>query len=301
MFGGVFMDYFIVFLLVLIIFTFLSDQKVLQIDEIERKIKHLNKEISRIHNDLLVISIDENTKNDTSTLLETIREKINNDNKKYIMLKDSNVKLTAKEIKLIIANYINKEEKMSGFLANYEYQYIENRKFKNMWNELRNMGINYLNIFSKSDIKVHSVIIMKNTEVENVITNSNKLITFAPCEELKILPSKINKEEFLRKIEKVYDSDIKAILKSILLVIVGVSVTANLIYAVYSLHLGELIIAYIMYWCYSYVLKYMYSPIGKYKVLARYLLPLFVVIYLVFQLINSIKRKGISNKKVQAS
>ena len=34
------------------------------------------------------------------------------------------------------------------------------KKIKNFLNELYNVGINYLNIFSKSDIKAYSIIIL---------------------------------------------------------------------------------------------------------------------------------------------
>jgi len=294
------MDYFIIFLLLIVIFTFLSDQKVLTLNEIKQKDKDLNEKINKIYNDLLIVTISEEIKNDVSLFIETIKEKVKHSDKNYIIVKDKNVELGKDNIRLIIGNYINKKEKISGFMANYEYQYIENRKLKNILNELYNVGINYLNIFSKSSIKQHSVIVFKIYEVDE-FNNRNKIITFSPCDELKVVPSKIGNEEILEKISIAYDSDFKAILKSILLVIVGISVTANLIYALFEFRFGEIVVAYIMYWCYNYVLKYMYSPIGKYKVLARYILPLFIIIYLILQIINSIKRKSISNKKVQAS
>ena len=84
-------------------------------------------------------------------------------------------------------------------------------------------------------------------------------------------------------------------------IIVGVIVTSNLIYSIYLIDINKIIISSILYWCYSYVLRYMYSPIGKYKILSKYLLPIFLVLYLFFRVLNIVKNISMRNKKVQAS
>lgn len=292
------MDYFAVFLLVIIIFTFLSDKRMLETQEISKKLDNITKRVEEIYRDLLIIEFN-NEKNEDE-IYDKINSKLNKSLKKYIILKDKDLKISNKSIKKMIANYINQNEKKCVFIVNYEYKYIKNKKIKDILNELYIAGINYINIFSKSHINGGTITILKREEVDARNKKKIKSINFSPCNDIKIMTNKNSFKYFFNKLTDIYDSDIKIILKSLLLISLGITVTSNLIHAITILNVEQIIIASMIYWCYSYVLNYMYSPIGKYKILSKYLLPIYIIIYFGFQIIYGIKRR-INHKKVHAS
>lgn len=296
------MNYFVIILLVVIIFTFLSDKKILGIEQIKIKQPNIDKKIEEVYSESLLVTIDDNFRINKSDISKVIDNKTKKELKKYIILKSNNIELSDITIKTVIANYINEKERPSVFRCSYEYQYISHKTLKNIWEELCLVGINYLNIFSKSNSNLYGVMIFKREDIDEFISNSDKtFITFIPSKDIKMIPKEGNVKELIKTLEKVYNSDIRTVIKSLLLIIVGVIVTSNLIYSIYLIDINKIIISSILYWCYSYVLRYMYSPIGKYKMLSKYLLPIFLVLYLFFRVLNTIKNISIRNKKVQAS
>lgn len=292
------MDYFAVILLVIIIFTFLSDKKVLETQEINKKIDNIDRRVEEIYNDLLIIEFNK-AKNEDE-IYELINRKLIKSCNKYIILKDKDLKISNNSIKKMIANYINQNERKCVFIVNYEYKYIKNKKSKDILNELYIAGINYINIFSKAHVNGGAITILKREEIGTGNKKKVKCINFSPCNDIKIITNKKSFNHLLNKLTDIYDSDFKMILKSLLLIVLGVTVTTNLIHAITILNIEQIIIASMIYWCYSYVLNYMYSPIGKYRIISKYLLPIYIIIYFGFQIIYGVKRK-INHKKVHAS
>lgn len=307
------MDYFIVFLLVIIIFTFISDKKVISINLLNGKIKNINNEIDKIYDETLIIHIDDEIIKDKNMLVESINNKIASDiTKNYVMLLLKNTSLNDNDIKILIANYINVNKKPCGFRPMYQYKYMANRKIKNIIKELKEATINYINIFSKSDIDSYAVIILMKDEIDEINyifskNNEKKIISFSPCENVKVMCNSA-KGNLLSEIEEMHNLDFKAIVKSGILILSGITITANIISAIYNLEVVNIIVSFIIYWCYNFVIKYMYKPIGKYKFVSSYLFPVFLIIYLMIVIINSIKirkdkkkDKQKENKKVHAS
>lgn len=298
------MDYFIVFLLLIIIFTFMSDKKVNSIQELESKNENINNEINEVYNNILITKI--NKKLDNNKELKKTYKKLIAYNKQYVLIKTSGVNLNLESVKTLIANYINVERKACGFMPSYTYKYMNHKTFNDIKQELKIATINYINIFSKEDLNSYGVIILNKEELENIINDENKseIITFSPSEQIEVTWNENNKNNVIEEVKEIYDADFKAVIKSGLLIAVGLTVTANIISATYDFNLNNIIISGIMYWCYMFVLKYMYSPIGKYKVVAKYLFPIFLMCYLVILFIGSItkkRKKNVSNKNVHVS
>lgn len=297
------MDYFIVFLIIIIIFTFLSDKKVISIDKIKEQLDTIEKQVDDLYNKTLIVSISREEKNNREKTIERINNLVkNNTDKEYVILLNG-VDVEADSIKILLANYINQEEKMCIFRTSYEYQYINHEKFKDIKNELKVVAINYINIFSKSYIDTEGVIILKLNEMQKLLDQqkTKKIIVFSPSEHLKILCSQNSTKHAISNIEENYYMDITAILKSILIIIVGVSVTANIINSIYNMDITSIITSGVIYWCYKFVLTYMYMPIGKYKFLAKYIFPIFLAGYLLVIVLNKTRKMLLRNKKVHAT
>lgn len=296
------MDYFIVFLLLIIIFTFISDKKVISINTLKGKIKNINSKIKNIYDEMLIIRIDDNIKKEKQQLIEYVNKKTaNNITKEYVMLLFGNVSVNNSDIRILIANYINCGKKSCGFMPTYKYKYMGNRKIKSIINELKVAVINYINIFSKSDIDSYSILILKKEEIDdinymfhnnnkNTEENSNKkvIISFSPSENVKVMCNN-NKERLIEEIEEMHNLDFKAIVKSGILILVGITITANIISALYSTNITNIIVSLVVYWCYNFILKYMYKPIGKYKFISGYLFPVFLIIYLTIVILKKLK------------
>lgn len=297
------MDYFIVFLLVIIIFTFASDKKVISIKTLEGKIENLNEEIETIYNETAVINLKNIKINEKKEVIEYIHNNLKKDEKKkHVMLLLQEIEFSDSDIKTLIANYINSGKKACGFMPNYQYKYIGHKKIRNIISELKIVAINYINIFSKSNVNMFGVIILNKNEVSGVnyvanMGNNKEIITYSPCESVKVMCDNANDNLQKDAYESYnWDIDIKVIFKSGMLILAGIIVTANIVSAIYSMNFLNVIVSIIIYWCYSFVLKYMYTPIGKYKLLARYLFGVVLIIYLIIFTLNIFKKLRSKNK-----
>lgn len=275
------MDYFSVIVLVIIVFVFVSDRNIKSIDVIQQEKTSVNieQEIYNIKQELEIIKF--NTKD-----IESIKHKdtlniIKKSNKKYILIKNVEIKLNNEQINTIIANYISSNKNPCGF--NFIYTYKTGKwSFKKMYLDI----INYLNIFNKKDLDTYGIIICNKSDLALDKTElKNRIISYTPNE---ISDIEYNKEDIntlkLKNIclKKISNANIEIVIKIALLIISGSIITTNLIQSLLNINnINDLIISFVIYYCYSYIIRYIYRPIGKKRIIATYIFPLYFIVYIV--------------------
>lgn len=291
------LDYFAVLLLIIIIFTFLKDKKILEIQKLQQDIPDLEEKIDRVLKDIKIVCFED---------VENKKEIDSNGYKHLIILKNG-LNLTRRDKKLLVANYINEKEKVCGFNVCLEYVNRSNikikDKIKNVMNRLKIIAINYMNLFSKHKLNSYGVVIGKREEIIKMLKEEisyKEIISFIPNEQISVELEnvKLNKEVFWNN-----KIDIALILKAFLLILVGTTITTNVVYEIVMLFKTlslnyTLMTAFALYYCYVYVLNYLYKPIGKYKLLSAYILPIYIAAYVYILISNSLKSRI---KKVHAS
>ena len=181
------LDYFVVILLVIIIFTFLRDKKILDIQKIKQNIPELEDKINSILQDIEVKSFKNINSEQDLTNIEFCTSK-------YLIIIDEKIKLTRREQKTLIANYINEHEKICGFNVSYEYSRKNNNrkikdKIKNILNKLKVIAINYINIFSKQQLSSYGIVICKREEIFKILNGEfeyKNIQSFIPNEQISI-------------------------------------------------------------------------------------------------------------------
>ena len=273
------MDYFSVIILIIVTFVFVSDRSVKSITTIQNSCSRPNilDEICVINNELESIQFEEKDINYTN-----ITKNIKKNKKQYILIKNSKLKLTEYDKKALIANFIVSNMNPCGFNLVYEYA---NKKwsFKKLYIDI----INYLNIFNKEEISTYGVIICKKQDFligEKHL--KNQIISFTPCKftRIKISEREIENINFKTMyINKISKAKISLIIKILLLIISGSIITTNLIYSILNANnnINGLIISSIIYYCYSYIIRYIYKPIGRQRIIATYIFPIYFISYIV--------------------
>lgn len=290
------MDYFSVIVLVIVVFIFMSDRKVKDITIIEKENNEILKQIEQVKQNLKIVKLETKDMN-----YDEILKNIQTLENKYILIQNSKLKLSNQDIDTIIANYIVEDESgksIGGF--NLLYSYNEKKwSLKKLYVDV----INYLNIFNKQELATYGVIICrKSDKTQTEKQFKENLISYTPAEFTNITFE--NKEINKKKLKKIYinklsNANISIILKILLLIISGSIITTNLIYAIFNVNnINGLIIAAVIYYCYSYIIRYIYKPIGKQRILATYIFPVYFVSYIVVS-IHTLITKVI--KKVHAS
>lgn len=291
------LDYFAVLLLIIIIFTFLRDKKILEIQKLQQDIPDLEEQIDRVLKDIKIVCFED---------VENKKE-IDSNGYKHLIIFKKGLNLTRRDKKLLVANYINEKEKVCGFNVSLEYVNRSNikikDKIKNVMNRLKVIAINYMNIFSKHKLNSYGVVIGKREEIIKMLKEEisyKEIISFIPNEQISVELEnvKLNKEVFWNN-----KIDIALILKAFLLILVGTTITTNVVYEIVMLFKTlslnyTLMTAFALYYCYVYVLNYLYKPIGKYKLLSTYILPIYIAAYVYILISNSLKSRI---KKVHAS
>lgn len=273
------MDYFSVIVLILVIFTFVSDRNVKSIDKIknEKQDLDLEKEINYIKENLEIIKIE--SKNMT---YDNFFKTTNDFKKEYILLQNSRLKLSRENIDTLISNYVINNKKTCGF--NLLYSYTKKKwSLKRIYIDI----INYLNIFNKTELSTYGVIICKKEELKqdektfekNLISYTTSEITNIDFSDEEIKTSRL-KKIYIKKLSK---ADISISIKIFLLIISGSIITTNLIYSVFNVNnnINGLIISAVIYYCYSYIIRYIYRPIGKQRVIATYIFPIYFITYII--------------------
>jgi len=84
-------------------------------------------------------------------------------------------------------------------------------------------------------------------------------------------------------ISKIKEANIDIILKILLLIISGSIITTNLIYSILNINnnISNVIISGVIYYCYSYIIRYIYKPIGKQRIIATYIFPFYFIAYII--------------------
>lgn len=304
------MNYLIVAVLLLIVFTFLSDRKIRSIDDVKLQKLDIYDEISIVERKMNIIyfQFNKSKKEQVKELLKQL-DKYNNEN---IILQDNRLVLDDHQLKTIIANYILTEEKTCGFNIQYEYK-TSKKQLKRLVNKMYVLGINYIDVFDKQTIFSYGVVIIKREKLLNIlyafdmhqkykVRNLKKKII------VSFLPSyltKYNMNENDKKlkitikqiyIDKITSSNILLVLKTLLLSIAGWGVAANVILAALNINDGiyPLIIAIVTYYCYTYIFKYIYKTMGKYRVIVSYLFPIYIILYIILT-VYTFLNKGINS------
>ena len=268
------MDYFSVIVLVIVTFVFISDRSVKNIEMIEDS--NIIDKICDINNELEIIQLDEKNINYIN-----INQMIKRTKKQYILIKNSKLELNECGKNTLIANYIVSNMKPCGFTLLYQY----NRKWS--LNKMYVDIINYLNIFNKEDLDTYGVIICTKQDFlkgENYL--KNELVNYTPCEITSIVFSKQEIKNINLKniyINKIFNANFTIIIKILLLIISGSIITTNLIYSILNANnsINGIIISGVIYYCYSYIIRYIYKPIGRQRIIATYIFPIYFVSYIV--------------------
>jgi len=271
------MDYFSVIVLVLVVFIFISDRKHKSITEIEMVNKDIFYNVNKIKQSLEIIKL--NIKDINYNNIRKIIKKID---KEYIIIQNKKVVLDEKSIDEIIANYITVDENPSGFNITYRL-YNDKSIIKKIYVDI----INYLNIFNKKELATFGVLICKMSEFELEEKSFKKrLISFVNSE---VTYANFYKKDFGKKnFKKIYlnilgDASFSVILRIILLILSGTVITTNLIYSIFNAHnnFNLLIVSSTIYYCYSFLIRYIYKPIGKHRIFASYIFPIYFLMYLI--------------------
>lgn len=270
--------YIYVILLLILVFLLLKDNKIKSIEEIKSKIDNIDKKIEDVIKKSCVCDI------------QCVKEE--NLTKEYIILKNECVNLNENILKTLVANYILQEGKVCGF----NLRYVVYKK-ANMLNKIYAIGINYLLLFQKNNIESYGVIILKKEELEKYIKENTKLKIVPFVSDEEILKCDITKQN-INKLKKMYIKSLKyidfnMIIKTILLIVIGSAVTANLIYSFINLdytNYMNFVTAIIIYYCYSYILNYIYKPLGRYKMFVKYVFPIYILIFIVITIVEGVIR-----------
>lgn len=292
------MDYFSVIVLIIIIFIFITDRKAKTIEEIKTGNDNIQNEIDDVKQNLEIIEVSTKDMNYDKLLKNIQSKKLE---KEHIIIKNNRIKLNENDIDTLIANYISSKGRICGF--NLQYSYNEKRwSIKKIYVDI----INYLNIFNKQKLSTYAVIICKREDRDKLQDEKNfkeNLISYTPTEFTNItLTNEEIKKDNLKKIYtyKLESANISITLKILLLIFSGSIITTNLIYYIFNVNnnINGLIIAAVIYFCYSYIIRYIYRPIGRRRVFASYIFPLYFIAYIVVSIYTLIMKVI---KKVHAS
>jgi len=275
----VFMDYFSVIVLITITFVFISDRYVKSIEDIKEAKKDIDiiEQINIIKEKMDVIKICEKDMNPIDILKITRKSK-----KEYILIQNNKLELNNTDADILVANYINSNQKPCGFNLLYVNQETK-WSLKRLYIDI----INYLNIFNRKDLSTYGVIICKMKElIQQEKTFKKQLISYIPTNATNI---ELKKEEIkttnLKKIyiNKIKEANISIIIRILLLIVSGSIITTNLIYSILNVNnsINGLIISSVIYYCYSYIIRYIYKPIGKQRILASYIFPIYFITYII--------------------
>lgn len=265
-----------------IIFIFINEEELKNIKNIHSNI-NIYSAINEVKENLIIYEY-----------IEDINKSINDnelyEDKKYIMLKQKNIKFNDDILNMIIANYIDMNYAPCGFNGIYMIQ----DKYKN--NFLRYIYQTILNLtrlFDKKHFKTYPIVIFKKIE-----DNTRKIISFMPSKKIVITIDKINKEQYIEEIDNLNKV---SLLNILLYLYFSVSISLNMIYVIlkFSLNIRSvltLIITGLIYTINIYIRKIIFKNFNKEKKLFKYLF-LIIYIILIFYIIYAKLIKQFKNNK----
>lgn len=274
------MDYFSVVILIIATFVFVSDRNVKSIEVIQKETGNTNivKDVVEVKENMDIIKIV--TKNMDYNKLVKISQ---NSQNQYILFLNKQLELDSNHIDTIIANYIINKRKINCF----NLLYISKDKkwsIKRIYIEI----INYLNIFNKNDLSTYGVILCCKDDLRlSEKEFKEKLISYTITDYINInLSNEQIENKQLRKmyIQRFKNADFSIILKILLLIIASSIITTNLVYSIINIasSINRFILSSVIYYCYSYIIKHIYKPIGKHRILATYIFPFYFIAYIIF-------------------
>ena len=289
------MDYFSVLVLIIVTFVFVLDRSVKEIENIQKDniIEDLLNKTQYVNNNMDVIQME--SKDITySNLTNVVKTCLN----EYLLIQNKQVQLNENDKNTLIANYISSNMKPCGFNLLYQYK---NKKgsFKGIYIDI----INYLNIFNKEELSTYGIIICKKEDLlKGEDFFQNILVCYTPSKLTHVVfPEENIKADTLKNIyiNRIGKAKLSIIVKILLLIISGSIITTNLIYSILNANnIYALIISSVIYYCYSYIIRYIYKPIGKKRMLSTYIFPIYFACY-IFITVNAAISRVI--KKVHAS
>ena len=290
------MDYFSVTVLIIVTFIFISDRSVKNIDRIKKEKGNIDiyTEMENIKTKLEIRKINTNDMNYNNILKQVQASK-----SEYIILQNDELNLNSSQLDTFIANYIDNNKKTCAFNLLYVYK-GKKWSLKKIYIDI----INYLNIFNKNDLTTYGLIICTKYDfLQSEKKFKKSLTSYTPVESTHV---EFTREEIkianLKRIyiDKLTKANIDIIVRLVLLIISGSVITTNLIYSILNVNnnINGLIISCVIYYCYSYIIRYIYKPIGKHKIVATYIFPIYFISYIIVS-IYTLAAKVI--KKVHAS
>lgn len=283
------MNYLAIFILVIVVIFLLQKKQVTKYKE-----ENVSKEnLTKMH------YIKENTEyiyTKDKTDIQIVDE-INTSNKEYVFLTKED-KITQNQIDIVIYNFILEEENVCGFNMLY---YVQNTKgiIKNIATHILVACINYIQMLRKEDIySYHFVCLKKDNILKGKTKNINKKKVNVQCFELSEFLKKevttFRVKEFVLKRNKLR---ISSILNFAFAILAGTVVTANVIYNLNEVinknaSVYNVLACALIYVCYSNILSKVYSPMGRFRFVASYLFPIYIVLYVVLTAYYYIKVVG---------
>lgn len=285
-----------ILILILVIFQYIAERKVESYEKIYNKFgKKLKLEINNIKRQLLIIDINEY---DTYKSILLKIENNKQSNHKYILVKKEEFILSNKVLKLILSNYLYVDKNICGFNTKLIYDYGDNKKLavREVLNDFYITSLNYIDIFNKKDLLSFGVTISK---LENEIYKNKgkaKIISYISNDVMAIKLGSDKTKIITKNIKgyyknKVSKANIFSIFKILIFILYGTIITGNMIYSTLNIRTDffGFIISLIIYFCYVYIIRYIYKSIGKYKMIAKYMFPFYIISYIFVIIIVLIK------------
>ncbi len=264
------MNYLAIFILVIVVIFLIQKKQVMRYDEKNISEEDLKK-MQYIRNNLECIC--------TKGLLhKEITNKMKNAKSEYILLSKSE-SVSKNQIDIVLYNFILANESPCGFDALFYFE-KKSRKIKDVLFKFMAACMNYIQMLRKEDIYSHYFVCLKK---EELYVKKVNLQSFELSNSLRKKVTKFRVKEFVLKRNKLKFS---TILNFAFVILAGTIVTANVIYnlnAVISRKASayNVLACALIYVCYSNILGKVYSPMGRFRFIASYLFPIYIVLYII--------------------
>lgn len=274
------MNYVVIAFLIMVIFLLLPNRRIYERAKIEKLYgKNITEEVKNIQSNIIYINKQEIQN------LSLVEQKISNSHSKYVVLCDK-ASLKGKVLDIIISNFILSGMKTSGF--NYKFVYgLKKINLKNIIRKIFVVCINYIVILARNNYTAFDIIISKADCFVDDIKNK-RIIKFGANPELsQDISNDFHsfKKCYMDKYSKAkYKIDIDGTLSVLLVTLAGSLITANIFVIILNPidNIWDIIVCAISYICYSNIISQLYNPIGKFRLIASYIFPVYIVVYFLY-------------------
>lgn len=270
------MNYLAIFILVIVVIFLLQKKQVIEYKEenVSKenlvKVKYIKENITYIY-----------TKDKTDT---QIVKEINASNKEYVFLTKED-KVKQNNIDTVIYNFVLANEIPCGFEMLYHFK-KNSLNFKSVFGQLLTACLNYIQMLRKEDLYSHYFVCLKKQDVvkelkSDVRKSKIKVQSFELSESLSKYITSFNVKAFILKRNKL---KLSSILNFWFVILAGTVVTTNVIYNLNEVinknaSVYNVLACALIYVCYSNILSKVYSPMGRFRFVASYLFPIYIVLY----------------------